>query len=118
MFAVAVRDAGRLFLLVRVKRSPEGDVYVFDAHIEPKDWLGPTGWKDWNPNTSYHASGELHQKWFDKEFIIRYRPKPDSTFRGPRIFEPCQSEQMCRDVAALFVSQNNFHRYSRFLWMS
>ena len=82
MFAVAVRDSGGLFLLARIRRSPKGGIFVSYAHKEPKDSGGPKEWKNWDPHTSYHASGKLHQKWFGEKFIILDRPRPSSDFRG------------------------------------
>ena len=82
IYAVAVRDAGDLFLLARVRRSPKGGIFVSYAHKEPKDSGGPKDWKNWDPHTSYHANGRLHQKWFGEEFMILQASKPDSCFRG------------------------------------
>ena len=79
MFAVAVRDGETLFLLARVRRAPKGDVYILHAHDKLPT---PPSWPDWDPHTSYHVSGELHQRWFGDKFMVRRRGKPDHSFRG------------------------------------
>lgn len=72
-FAVAVRDGSDLFLFLSVCRTPSGDVYVnFPRDCKP----------DWKPHSSYHASGQHHQKSFGHKAIVRKGPKPDSTFSG------------------------------------
>jgi hypothetical protein len=70
--AVAIRDAD-LFLLATIVRAAATDVYV----NWPRDHVA--GWK---PHTSYHASGQHHQKSFDKGFDVRNKQKPDPTFKG------------------------------------
>jgi hypothetical protein len=73
IYAVAVRDACDLFLLARIRRSAKGDIYIVYARSEPKDF---------DPHTSYHASGHLHDKWFGFKFMVREGPRPDASFRG------------------------------------
>ena len=70
--AIAVRDAD-LFLLATVVRAAATDVYV----NWPRNHV--VGWK---PHTSYHASGQHHQKSFGKAFLVQKKQKPDVTFKG------------------------------------
>jgi hypothetical protein len=69
---MAVRDA-ELFLLATVVRAAATDVYV----NWPRDHV--VGWK---PHTSYHASGQHHQKSFGKAFDVRKKQKPAPAFKG------------------------------------
>jgi hypothetical protein len=69
--AIAVKDAD-LFLLATVVRTGT-DVYV----NWPRDNVA--GWK---PHTSYHASGQHHQKSFGKAFAVQKKQKPDPAFKG------------------------------------
>src|SRR6266699_371046 len=76
-FAVAVRDENDLFLWLRIRRSPAGDVYV----------ALPTGrnqleWKKWNPHASYHRDGQFHHKSFDRRQVSQERQNPDPGFLG------------------------------------
>ena len=72
-YAVAVRDGKDLFLFLSICRAPQGDVYVnFPRDCEP----------DWKPHSSYHASGQHHQKSFGHKALVRHRRKPDVNYRG------------------------------------
>lgn len=70
--AIAVRD-GDLFLLATVVRKAATDVYV----NWPRDHV--VGWK---PHTSYHASGQHHQKGYGKILEASKKQRPDASFRG------------------------------------
>jgi hypothetical protein len=71
--AIAVRDASELLVILTVCRSPQGDVYVnFPRDHKPK----------WKPHSSYHASGQHHQKSYSHKGLMRHRQRPDSNFRG------------------------------------
>ncbi len=70
--AIAVRDTN-LYLLATVVRAAATDVYV----NWPRDHVA--GWK---PHTSYHASGQHHQKSFGEALDVRKKQKPDPCFRG------------------------------------
>ena len=70
--AIAVRDAD-LFLVATVVRAAATDVYV----NWPRNHV--VGWK---PHTSYHASGQHHQRSFGKALLVRKKQKPDVTFKG------------------------------------
>jgi hypothetical protein len=73
MFAVAVRDGADLFLVLSICRGPQGDVYVnFPRDHEP----------DWKPHSSYHASGQHHQKSFGHKALVHHRQKPNANFSG------------------------------------
>ena len=70
--AVAVRDGDDLFVVVEIVRAEQGDVYVNFLRDDP----------DWKPHSSYHASGQHHQKSYDRKACVYYKQKPDDSFRG------------------------------------
>ena len=77
MFAVAIRDAKDLFLWIRIRRAPLGDIY----------YAFPTGrsgreWKKWNPHGSHHKTGHSHHKSFGQKIFPQHRQKPNSEFKG------------------------------------
>ncbi len=73
MYAVAVRDGGDLLLCLSICRAPQGDVYV---NI-PRDH-DPA----WKPHSSYHASGQHHQKSYNQKTHLDHRQRPDGNFTG------------------------------------
>lgn len=70
--AVVVKEDD-LFLVLTVVRAGTADVYV----NWPRDHV--SGWK---PHTSYHASGQHHQKSFDRKLDVKREQKPDAAFKG------------------------------------
>lgn len=73
MFAVTVRDGADLFLCFSICRCSHGDVYVnFPRDYKPC----------WKPHSSYHASGQHHQKSFGHKTLVHHRQKPDANFCG------------------------------------
>lgn len=73
VFAVAVRDGVDLMLILSICRGPEGDVYVnFPREHEP----------NWKPHSSYHASGQHHQKSFGHKYFVSHRQHPNKHFAG------------------------------------
>lgn len=77
MLAVAVRDGKELFLWLRIRRAPTGDLY----------YIFPTGraereWKKWNPHGSLHKDGRSHHKSFDQKIFAQERQKPDADYKG------------------------------------
>ena len=70
-YAVAVRN-GDLYLFLRIRRSPRGDVYIAIANRGGK----------WNPHGSWHADGRYHQKGHNHASMVHQRQKPDASFRG------------------------------------
>jgi hypothetical protein len=64
---------GRLLVAATVVRAQAGDVYV--------NWPRP-GHPGWNPHTSYHASGQHHQKSFGRAAMKRTLQRPDGNFFG------------------------------------
>jgi len=70
-YAVAVEEAGRLWIALWVRRSPRGDMYV----------LTPRADEGWNPHISYHADGRLHMSSFDRKFTVQWRQPPTVEFR-------------------------------------
>lgn len=118
-YAVAVRDREDLLLFLAICRAPDGDVYVnFPRDYEP----------DWKPHSSYHASGQHHHKSFGYKAPVRYRPKPDASFRGtenvvttgiasdePRaISTPCHSASF-EDVFEIPLSDLRADKYRTFV---
>ena len=73
MYALAIRDGAELFLVLLVRRDVKGDLYTIYPRREPGGW---------NPHTSYHASGQHHQKIFGRGFMVCQRQKPDTDFCG------------------------------------
>ena len=71
-YAVAVRDGPDLLLVLTIQRK-NGNVYT---NI-PRPNL-----PDANPHSSYHASGLVHAKTYNRQAIPRQRQKPDANFRG------------------------------------
>jgi hypothetical protein len=71
MFAVAVRDDTNLWLALRIHRGRDGSVYV----MWPRD-------SDWDPHTTYHASGSYWQRTSGEKLQPSQRQKLDSSFRG------------------------------------
>lgn len=72
--AIAIRDTD-LFLMATVVRTQASDVYV----NWPRDHA-----PDWKPHTSYHASGQYHQKTFGTALDIQKKQKPDVNFKGTK----------------------------------
>jgi hypothetical protein len=77
--AVAVRDGPDLLLLVTINRGPKGDIYVNLLH---RDGYMPGGVSGWNPHTSRHASGQQHDKSFNRKLRVYHRLPPDANFPG------------------------------------
>lgn len=73
VFGVAVRDGADLMLVLSICRGPEGDVYVnFPREHDP----------NWKPHSSYHASGQHHQKSFGHKYFVSHRQRPNKHFAG------------------------------------
>lgn len=88
MLAVAARDDKELFLILHVKWSVRGEIYVIPRiNWQPHPSLGPRGPK-WNPHASYKVSGDLFIKSFDEK-MVRMRVQPlDASFRGAQSVWP------------------------------
>jgi hypothetical protein len=71
-YAVALRDRDDLWLTLWVRRSPKGDVYVFQPRAD----------RGWNPHVSYHRDGHWHSKSYDHKFFVRQRQPLNASFRG------------------------------------
>ena len=72
-YAVAVRDGADLWLTLWVRRSPKGEVFVFQ----------PRGDRSWNPHTSYHSDGTVHSKSHDHKMLPPQKRQPlTNSFRG------------------------------------
>jgi len=57
-YAVAIRDQGKLWLALWVRRSLKGEYFI----------LIPRGERNWDPHTSYHLDGTVHSKSFGRKF--------------------------------------------------
>lgn len=77
MYAVAIRD-DQLYLWLRIRRTQAGDIYI----LIPTGREGEQEWRFWNPHVSVHASGQTHQKSFNRKSMQRQIDRPDSNFRG------------------------------------
>ena len=65
-YAIAVRDAQDLFLTFEINRSSQGDVYV---NFNKRD-------SRHKPHSSYHASGQLHSKSYNKKLFPPIHKQP------------------------------------------
>ena len=72
-YAVAVREGSDLFLVLWVRRSRRGDVYV----------MTPRGDRAWDPHESYHVDGTYHAKSYGQKFGAPQKRQPlNAAFRG------------------------------------
>jgi len=71
-YAVAVRDDEELWLVLWIRRNIKRDVFV----------MVPRAKSGWDPHTSYHADGRLHEKSFGKKLISQQRQPLTGDFRG------------------------------------
>ncbi len=76
MYAVAIRD-DQLYLYIRIRRTPKGEIFLVYPTGRSKELN-----REWNPHTSHHASGRVHQKAFGHEYMAHDGQKPDSKFTG------------------------------------
>ncbi len=84
MYAIVVaKPGGDKRLFGRVRRSPDGDVYVIWAEDQSPRNLG----RGSNPHASYHASGRLHSKTYRSAAHIRTLQVPGPEFRGNQPIE-------------------------------
>ena len=73
MYAITVRNGKDIILFLSICRGTNGDVYVnFPRDKAP----------EMEPHSSFHASGQHHQKSFGYISMFRQRQKPDANFRG------------------------------------
>jgi hypothetical protein len=73
VFAIGVDDGATFWIVLTIRRSAQGDVYVnFPRDATP-------GWK---PHASYHSSGQHHQKSFNQKGALQHLSKPDANFKG------------------------------------
>ncbi len=75
-YAIAVEDNNELFLLHEVKRSASGDTYVISNKSNKKE----------NPHSSYHISGQLHRKVYNRKvFPVKIVLPPTKSFQGSQV---------------------------------
>ncbi len=72
LYAVAVCDGTNLWLVLWVRRSVRGDVYVFIPRADP----------DWDPHISYHKDGKSHIKSHGRATLNKVRQPPTRSFLG------------------------------------
>ena len=87
--AVAIRDDdGRLHLFLRIVRAPSGIYVVFAAgQVRP----GIRG-KAYDPHSSWHRDGRVHEKSYDRTWMRRRRQPLDS-FNGNEPFVTTSVDQ-------------------------
>jgi hypothetical protein len=73
-YAVSVNRNDGNYLLSRIIRTPQGDIYV------PYRLAGVP--KQWKPHLSIHGDGKAHYKDWKEESLNRWLPPPDQSFRG------------------------------------
>ena len=71
--AIAVQENEDLLLILKINRSPRGDIYL--------NFLRSGSW---NPHVSMHASGQYHHKSYNNTFGIHQWQNPDSDFVGTK----------------------------------
>jgi hypothetical protein len=74
MYAVSVHRKDGNYLLLRIIRTPQGDIYV------PYPLAGAP--KQWKPHISIHRNGKADHKDWKEEFLSRWLAPPDKTFPG------------------------------------
>lgn len=106
IYAVAVREEGRLLLVIRIRRSRDGSVYVL--------WQRDS---DWNPHTTYHRSGQYWQRTYQNRKVDAQRRQPlDSSFRGSEMvistfIDPIEKEVDPDEFADVFeISESDSRR--------
>ena len=72
LYAVAVRDNIEVWLVLWVRRSSKGDVYVFIPRTDP----------NWDPHSTYHKDGTSHHKSHRRVLLRKKRQPPTAAFRG------------------------------------
>jgi hypothetical protein len=73
-YAVSVQRNDGNYLLLRIIRTPQGDIYV------PYRLAGAP--KQRKPHISIHEDGKAHYKDWKKESLNRWLSPPDQSFRG------------------------------------
>ena len=71
-YGVAIREGSNLWLTLWVRRSPLGEFFV----------LAPRGERDWNPHVSYHLSGTIHIKSYDRQRLRKKGQPLTGLFKG------------------------------------
>ena len=71
-YAVALKDGSDLWLTLWVRCSQKGEIFV----------MIPRGNRDWDPHTSYHLDGRLHQKSYGRKTLPPQKRQPlNSAFK-------------------------------------
>jgi hypothetical protein len=79
-YAVAVEDGADLWLTLWVRRAPNGQFFVM---LPRNPIVGLSrNLKKWDPHASYHLSGALHRKSYDRVIIPQTCQPLTSVFLG------------------------------------
>lgn len=82
-YAVAVRDGDDLWLVRRLRRASNGDIYVLMPWTsQTSDEKVPRDFRAMNPHASYHRDGRVHWKVGNKPSLRFQRQKPDGNLKG------------------------------------
>ena len=90
-YGIVIVDTGgdrRLFASIR--RADPGDVYVnwVVDEVSPSPRV-----PKWNPHGSYHASGQLHSKSYNRIAIRKHRRTPGPAFTGSEPLEVTNADR-------------------------
>jgi hypothetical protein len=73
LYAVAIREASKLWLTLWVRRSRKGEIFV----------IIPRADRAWDPHLSYHLDGTVHSKSFNRKFGLPGKRQPlNESFKG------------------------------------
>ena len=72
VYGIAVRDDDGLWLLARIRRSRDGDVYYMEQSADPAVDF----------HVSYHNSGIRHLRSYGWKRFVSQLQRPDASFRG------------------------------------
>jgi len=96
---VIVRPGGDRRLFGRVRRSSNGDVYAIWAEDESPRSLA----KGSNAHASYHASGRLHSKSYDRQAIVKRLQVPGPQFQGTQPIEATNADRASSSTLPLMT---------------
>lgn len=72
-YAIAVKEDSDLWLALWMKRSPKGEFFV----------MIPVADRRWDPHTSYHLDGTIHNKSFRQKSVFQRQEQPlTDAFKG------------------------------------
>ena len=101
-FGIVIRHInGKRCLFGRIRRSDTGNIYVIwemsqscqRKNNKPK----------WNPHASYHASGQLHSKSYNRIGIKKQRQSPTPAFTGSEPIEATNADRGLNPVLPIDI---------------